>query len=48
LFAFFLGLKIIPGTNYPIIDVKDAKKFAEEHGLPIIFKAAHGKSTLLK
>ncbi|CAF0720897.1 unnamed protein product [Brachionus calyciflorus] len=40
--AIGAGLKIIPGTANPINNVEDAKKFAQEHGLPIIFKAAHG------
>lgn len=32
----------MPGTSQPIINLKDAKIFVEKHGLPIIFKAAHG------
>ncbi|RNA12573.1 pyruvate mitochondrial-like [Brachionus plicatilis] len=40
--AIEAGLKVIPGTANPISEVADAKKFAQEHGLPIIFKAAHG------
>lgn len=40
--AIEAGLKVIPGTANPISDVADAKKFAQEHGFPIIFKAAHG------
>ena len=40
--ALEAGLKIIAGTNEPIIELKDAKTFAEKHGFPIIFKAAHG------
>jgi pyruvate carboxylase len=35
-------VRIIAGTNTPIIDVKDARAFVEEHELPVIFKAAHG------
>ena len=30
------------GTEQPIIDLKDARLFVEEHELPVIFKAAHG------
>lgn len=40
--ALEAGLKLIPGTNSPIIDPKEAKKFVEEHGLPVILKAAYG------
>jgi pyruvate carboxylase len=40
--ALEAGLKIIAGTNEPIIKLKDAREFAEQHGYPIIFKAAHG------
>ena len=36
------GLRIIPGTNKSIIDVKDAIKFCEEHEFPVILKAAYG------
>jgi pyruvate carboxylase len=43
LFNYKTGVKIVAGTPNPIIDVKDAKLFAEQHGLPIIFKAAHGR-----
>jgi hypothetical protein len=40
-------VRIVAGTPNPIIDVKDAKLFAEQHGLPIIFKAAHGNFFLI-
>lgn len=40
--AIEAGVAIVAGTSKPIIDLKDAKLFVEEHGLPIIFKAAHG------
>jgi pyruvate carboxylase len=40
--AIEAGLKIIPGTNNPISDLADARSFAEQHGFPLIFKAAMG------
>lgn len=40
--ALEAGLKLIPGTNSPILAVEEAKRFAEEHGFPIILKAAYG------
>jgi biotin carboxylase len=36
-------VRIVAGTSKPIIELNDAKSFVEEHELPIIFKAAHGK-----
>ncbi len=42
--AIEAGVRIIAGTPKPIIQLKDARLFAEEHELPIIFKAAHGKN----
>lgn len=41
--ALEAGLKLIPGTNSPIISSNEAKKFVEEHGFPVILKAAYGK-----
>jgi len=35
-------VRIVPSTSTPIIDLKDARTFVEQHGLPIIIKAAHG------
>ena len=40
--AIDAGVRIVAGTSTPIIDLKDAKTFVEQHELPIIFKAAHG------
>lgn len=40
--AIEAGLRVIPGTNQSIIDVKEAKQFCEEHGFPVILKAAYG------
>lgn len=40
--AIAAGVRIMAGTEQPIIDLKDARLFVEEHELPVIFKAAHG------
>ncbi|GBM34817.1 hypothetical protein AVEN_208024-1 [Araneus ventricosus] len=46
--CFFLAasgqhdVKVVPGTDTPIVDLQDATKFVEQHGLPIILKAAYG------
>lgn len=40
--AIEAGVKVVPGTDRPITDAKDAKNFVEQHGLPVIFKAAYG------
>lgn len=37
-----LDVKVVPGTATPVINIKDATAFVEEHGLPIILKAAYG------
>lgn len=36
------GAPLAPGTDGPLEDAAQARSFAEEHGLPIIIKAAHG------
>ena len=36
------GVRVVPGTDRPITDAKEAKAFVEQHGLPVIFKAAYG------
>ncbi|MCT1356862.1 acetyl/propionyl-CoA carboxylase alpha subunit [Kocuria sp. AG109] len=36
------GAPLAPGTDGPLEDAAQARAFAEEHGLPIIIKAAHG------
>ncbi|XP_074605192.1 pyruvate carboxylase [Brevipalpus obovatus] len=40
--AIEAGLRVVPGTENPIQSAEDAKKFVQEHGLPVIFKAAYG------
>lgn len=37
-----VGAPLVPGTPGPIDDWQEARSFAEEHGLPIAIKAAHG------
>ena len=36
------GAPLLPGTNRPVAGPAEAVRFAEEHGLPIAIKAAHG------
>ncbi|TGZ73309.1 hypothetical protein CRM22_001584 [Opisthorchis felineus] len=36
------NVSIIPGSPGPVTSVEEAKRFTEEHGLPIILKAAYG------
>ena len=36
------GLPVIPGTPGPIDSVEQALDFAQEHGYPLLIKAAHG------
>lgn len=37
-----VGAPLAPGTSDPIDDWQEARRFAEEHGLPIAIKAAYG------
>ena len=36
------GAPLVPGTPHPVADGAEAVRFAEQHGLPIAIKAAHG------
>ncbi|KXJ29879.1 pyruvate carboxylase, mitochondrial [Exaiptasia diaphana] len=36
------GVPVVPGTENPIKTAEEAKAFCEEHGLPVITKAAYG------
>jgi pyruvate carboxylase len=36
------GVPVIPGTEKPLANVEEAKKFAAEVGFPVMLKAAHG------
>ena len=36
------GVPVVPGTDSPLKTAEEAKKFCEEHGLPVITKAAYG------
>jgi len=36
------GVPVVPGTENPIRSAAEAKSFCEEHGLPVITKAAYG------
>lgn len=40
--AIEAGVRVVPGTDFPINSVEEASKFVEDHGLPVIFKAAYG------
>ena len=33
---------MVPGTDGPVKTADEAVQFCEQHGLPVIFKAAHG------
>ncbi|MCJ8504571.1 ATP-grasp domain-containing protein [Kocuria flava] len=37
-----VGAPLVPGTDGPVGTPEEARAFAEEHGLPVIVKAAHG------
>ncbi len=37
-----VGVPVLPGTDEPITDVEEAKKFAKKIGFPVIIKAAFG------
>ncbi|EDO48483.1 predicted protein [Nematostella vectensis] len=36
------GVPVVPGTAEPIRNAEDARAFCQEHGLPVITKAAYG------
>ncbi|RMD47507.1 MAG: acetyl-CoA carboxylase biotin carboxylase subunit [Aquificota bacterium] len=36
------GVPVLPGTDEPITDLEEAKKFAKKIGFPVIIKAAYG------
>ncbi|MFF0905288.1 UNVERIFIED_CONTAM: biotin carboxylase N-terminal domain-containing protein [Kocuria sp. CPCC 205316] len=36
------GAPLVPGSDGPVESPEDARAFAQEHGLPVIVKAAHG------
>ncbi len=40
--AIEAGVKVVPGTDYPINSVDEASEFVTKHGFPVIFKAAYG------
>ena len=40
--AVAVGAPLVPGTPGPVDDAQMVRSFAEEHGLPIVIKAAHG------
>ncbi|GIY92426.1 pyruvate carboxylase, mitochondrial, partial [Caerostris extrusa] len=40
--ALAADVKVVPGTDFPITELGEAAKFVEQHGLPIILKAAYG------
>ena len=40
--AINAGVPVVPGTESPLKSVEEAKAFCEEHGLPVITKAAYG------
>jgi pyruvate carboxylase len=40
--AIKVGVPVVPGTPGPVSSVAHARAFVEEHGLPVIIKAAHG------
>ena len=40
--AMVVGAPLVPGTGGPVRGAADVEAFADEHGLPIAIKAAHG------
>ena len=39
---YFAGVQVVPGTDGPVKSAEEAIRFCEQHGLPVIFKAAYG------
>ncbi|XP_013779858.1 pyruvate carboxylase, mitochondrial-like [Limulus polyphemus] len=40
--ALAAGVQVVPGTPDPITDSKEAYEFCQQHGFPVILKAAYG------
>ncbi|GAA1185297.1 acetyl/propionyl/methylcrotonyl-CoA carboxylase subunit alpha [Nesterenkonia xinjiangensis] len=40
--AVQVGAPLAPGTDGPVSGAEEVRAFAEEHGLPVVIKAAHG------
>ncbi len=36
------GVPVVPGTDGPVTTSEQVKQFCQEHGMPIILKAAYG------
>lgn len=40
--AVSVGAPLVPGTSGPVSNAQEVRDFAQEHGLPVAVKAAHG------
>ncbi|MFO7564960.1 MAG: pyruvate carboxylase [Enhygromyxa sp.] len=40
--AVAAGVPVVPGTDGPVAELAEAERFVDEHGLPVIIKAAMG------
>ena len=38
----FTGVQVVPGSPGPVTSAEEAIAFCEQHGVPVIFKAAYG------